>query len=268
MNGYKNQPVLGALNDIVMSSNKNIRLFTVNKITSDMPKDDFEGEWQESVPKNVANFSAAAYYFGRMINKVLNVPVGLIIKLPVTIETPFFRNIQLSSITSVNVENALIVKGLPEAPVEGLSIVNSNFSSKNGFQASFIENAEYELLSKRLIDSNTDFSDGRKSYEHKVSDDLKDKIDQIINLNDITIEIIGSWIWVTGNTRPLKEELKKAEFRFSRKKLAWYWHCGEYRKKNKNHFDLDELRNMWGTDKINPENEQEQAEPFTYNVLN
>ena len=129
-------------------------------------------------------------------------------------------------------------------------------------------NAEYELLSKRLIDSNTDFSDGRKSYEHKVSDDLKDKIDQIINLNDITIEIIGSWIWVTGNTRPLKEELKKAEFRFSRKKLAWYWHCGEYRKKNKNHFDLDELRNMWGTDKINPENEQEQAEPFTYNVLN
>ncbi|WP_428741751.1 sialate O-acetylesterase [Tenacibaculum sp.] len=78
MNGYKNQPVLGALNDIVMSSNKNIRLFTVNKVTSDMPQDDFEGEWQESVPKNVANFSAAAYYFGYMINKVLNVPVGLI----------------------------------------------------------------------------------------------------------------------------------------------------------------------------------------------
>ncbi|WP_338359389.1 glycoside hydrolase family 28 protein [Yeosuana marina] len=65
-------------------------------------------------------------------------------KLPVTIETPFFKNIRLSNITAVNVKNALIVKGLPEAPVEGLSIVNSNFSSKNGFQASFIENAEFK----------------------------------------------------------------------------------------------------------------------------
>ncbi|MFI0429266.1 glycoside hydrolase family 28 protein [Mariniflexile sp. HMF6888] len=64
-------------------------------------------------------------------------------KLPVTIETPFFKNIQLSNITAVNVENALIVKGLPEAPVEGLSIVNSNFTSKNGFQTSFIENAKF-----------------------------------------------------------------------------------------------------------------------------
>tara|TARA_R110002049_G_scaffold38978_6_gene120426 strand:- start:3373 stop:4770 length:1398 start_codon:yes stop_codon:yes gene_type:complete len=78
MNGYTNQPVFGALNDIVMSSNSNIRLFTVKKVTSEMPQDDFEGEWEESIPKNVANFSAAAYYFGRMINKVLNVPVGLI----------------------------------------------------------------------------------------------------------------------------------------------------------------------------------------------
>ncbi|MFI0429276.1 sialate O-acetylesterase [Mariniflexile sp. HMF6888] len=78
MSGYTNQPVLGALNDIVMSSNNSIRLFTVDKVTSETPQGDFKGEWQESIPKNVANFSAAAYYFGRMINKVLNVPVGLI----------------------------------------------------------------------------------------------------------------------------------------------------------------------------------------------
>lgn len=132
-------------------------------------------------------------------------------------------------------------------------------------------NAEYDIISKRLIDSDTDFSDGRKTYEYKVSDDLKMKIDQIIHLKEITIEVIGSWIWVTGNTKPVKEDLKSADFKFSRKKSAWYWHCGEYRKKNKKNFDLDELRCMWGTDNIEneaeTETEQQHEKPFFYKVL-
>ncbi len=36
------------------------------------------GTWQKCAPDSVENFSAVAYYFGRKINRELNVPVGLI----------------------------------------------------------------------------------------------------------------------------------------------------------------------------------------------
>lgn len=78
MKGYKNQPVLGSNEAIATSSNNNIRLFTVTRVASLVPLDNFEGNWNTAEPESVSEFSAAAYYFGLMLNKVLNVPVGLI----------------------------------------------------------------------------------------------------------------------------------------------------------------------------------------------
>ena len=78
MKGYKNQPIMGGLDAIALSSNPNIRLFSVKKATSVEPLDDLTGGWKLCEPENVAEFSATAYYFGLMLNKVLKVPVGLI----------------------------------------------------------------------------------------------------------------------------------------------------------------------------------------------
>jgi sialate O-acetylesterase len=50
----------------------------VKKATSLIAMDDFTGSWKNCEPENVSEFSATAYYFGLMLNKVLNVPVGLI----------------------------------------------------------------------------------------------------------------------------------------------------------------------------------------------
>ena len=76
--GYKNQPVLGSADAIALSSNPNIRLFTVKKATSLDPLADFAGSWSLCEPENVAEFSATAYFFGRMLHQALHVPVGLI----------------------------------------------------------------------------------------------------------------------------------------------------------------------------------------------
>jgi len=78
MKGYKNQPVLGSSDAIALSSNPNIRLFTVKKTASLNPLNDFIGTWKICEPENVSEFSAIAYYFGLMLQKALNVPVGLI----------------------------------------------------------------------------------------------------------------------------------------------------------------------------------------------
>jgi len=78
MSGYYNQPVLNSNEDIATSANESIHLFTVKRDKSLTRQTDFTGEWLECVPENVADFSAAAYYFGRMVQQTLHVPVGLI----------------------------------------------------------------------------------------------------------------------------------------------------------------------------------------------
>lgn len=78
MNGYYNQPVLGSNEAIATSTNNSIRLITIKREKSLDTKDDFSGKWQECNPVNVGDFSAAAYYFGRMVQEALDVPVGLI----------------------------------------------------------------------------------------------------------------------------------------------------------------------------------------------
>lgn len=78
MKGYRNQPVTGSNEFIATSSNNQIRLITVPRLASLVPLDDFSGSWKLCEPENVAEFSATAYFFGLMLNRVLNVPVGLI----------------------------------------------------------------------------------------------------------------------------------------------------------------------------------------------
>ncbi len=63
---------------IEKSANPKIRLFTVPKKTSDKPLTEVKAEWQECKPETVAGFTAVGYYFGRDLQKALDVPVGLI----------------------------------------------------------------------------------------------------------------------------------------------------------------------------------------------
>jgi sialate O-acetylesterase len=78
MKGFRNQGILGASEAIAFSENPQIRLFTVKRNTSLEPLTDFDAKWSLCEPENVMNFSATAYYFGLMLNKKLQVPIGLI----------------------------------------------------------------------------------------------------------------------------------------------------------------------------------------------
>lgn len=79
MKGFKNQPVENAVEDILHSGDSKMRLFTVKRTSLYQPATDVVGEWKEASPETVRNFSATAYYFGRELRRMLNVPVGLIV---------------------------------------------------------------------------------------------------------------------------------------------------------------------------------------------
>lgn len=71
-------PIAHSTDEIAAAVHPQIRLFTVEKATSAMPLDDCRGEWQVCTPATASPFSATAYFFGRTLQKELNIPIGLI----------------------------------------------------------------------------------------------------------------------------------------------------------------------------------------------
>ncbi len=65
-------------NDIAVSANPNIRLFTVPKLKLNAPTNNVNSKWVECGPTTVPGFSAVAYYFARDLQKALGVPVGVL----------------------------------------------------------------------------------------------------------------------------------------------------------------------------------------------
>lgn len=77
--GYWGSPVLGAQQAIEESGlHPNLRLFTVEKNSATQPQKDCTGSWQVSSPAATKNFSALGYYYGLELQRILNVPVGII----------------------------------------------------------------------------------------------------------------------------------------------------------------------------------------------
>jgi sialate O-acetylesterase len=76
--GFNNQPINGSGEAILNAKNDQIRLFTVKRAASLDPLDHVEGQWAEATPLTVKDFSATAYFFGKKLNGLLNVPIGLI----------------------------------------------------------------------------------------------------------------------------------------------------------------------------------------------
>ena len=74
-----------------------------------------------------------------------------------------------------------------------------------------------------------------------------DIIEHLIHMDGIYVEVCGSWLWVTGNTRPHKDELKALSFHWSAAKSAWYFHRDGYRKRSKRKLTLDDIRAYYGS---------------------
>lgn len=116
-------------------------------------------------------------------------------------------------------------------------------------------NNEFDRLAKILknrhekVSSESAENSGSDSYEKEIEFDsgkFRDIISVIIHFENVKIEIIGSWIWITGNTYPYREKLKELSFKWSKSKSAWYY--AEYLVPHvRGKHTLNNIRNMFGT---------------------
>ena len=108
--------------------------------------------------------------------------------------------------------------------------------------------SEYEQLHKLVKDTHKT-KDG-KTYTKPVNEkpsDFIDLINKLINLYGIHIEVIGSFVWVSGETKPHKDTLKELGFRWHTAKKAWYKAPTDYIKYNRNKkYSMNEIRDMYG----------------------
>ena len=84
------------------------------------------------------------------------------------------------------------------------------------------------------------------NYNENLEKEVLEKFKIFAGKDDLTVEILGSWIWITGDTRSHKEQLKEHGFKFSSLKSSWFWHVGKYRKRNGEASDLDGIRERYG----------------------
>jgi hypothetical protein len=69
-------------------------------------------------------------------------------------------------------------------------------------------------------------------------------------MQDITLNIIGSWLWITpeSKTFSIKAGLKQHGFKWASKKKQWYFGIRESQGKKK-HLTIDEIKGLYGVAK-------------------
>ena len=87
-------------------------------------------------------------------------------------------------------------------------------------------NAEFEYFKKRNynIHENSEggvYTDERQQAPDRTTDEFIQIIEALLRMQ-IDVELVGSWIWLSGDTRPHKEQLKAMGFKWSGKRLRWY----------------------------------------------
>ncbi len=76
--GYASEPINGNNELILHSKNPKIRMITIKRNSSPQAVEDFVGSWKEASPNNTGDFSAVAYVFAQKLNRVLDIPIGII----------------------------------------------------------------------------------------------------------------------------------------------------------------------------------------------
>jgi hypothetical protein len=123
-------------------------------------------------------------------------------------------------------------------------------------------NRQYEAALKGCDGQKTTGEDGVERmyrYYPEFEQGLVEKIDALLKLkmNAYTTDtwLVGLWLWVKGDTKPYKEQLKELGFRWSPTHTAWYWRDDSL-KSRRSGKSLNEIASTYGAEKITEKEEE------------
>ena len=119
-----------------------------------------------------------------------------------------------------------------------------------------ILNNEYDYLSSYLSNlakkhneaENTKAYKERKYWSYEDQETAKryrDIITALLNIEGLIIEICGTWLWISGNTKDHKDLLKGLGLKWARQKQMWY--LGENAGRRGKPQDMEHIRSKYGS---------------------
>jgi len=120
--------------------------------------------------------------------------------------------------------------------------------------------AEYERAFEAFKNIHVNAEGEQYEKQNTESADIfKNIIDKIIHFEGVKIEIIGSWIWLSGSTMLYKDEIKTAGFWWSKSKRAWYYNGSDKKTTRRGRYSMNGLRAKWGYTEVETEEQKKLA---------
>jgi hypothetical protein len=114
-------------------------------------------------------------------------------------------------------------------------------------------NAAFNAVIRTSTASEKPYLTETQVEEHAdVADQMADAITRLAALPGISIEICGSWVWVTGDTKTVKDDLKAAGLQWAPRKdgQPWYWKPAGGRRRRGKNWSLDQIRTAHGSVRV------------------
>lgn len=80
-------------------------------------------------------------------------------------------------------------------------------------------------------------------------------VEAIATLPGLVVEVCGTWVWVSGETKQHKDALKMKGFRWASKKARWYW-CPVGSGRAKFGFTMNRIRQRYGSETYRTRDEE------------
>ena len=113
-------------------------------------------------------------------------------------------------------------------------------------------NAYHVALKRRDGETSRGTDDREHTYHYNERNETAATriIDELLKLKMAGVEIllIGTWVWVEGETKQYRKLLGKAGLglKWHSKRLMWYWSPGKYRKKRYSNMPTEDLKAYYG----------------------
>lgn len=112
-------------------------------------------------------------------------------------------------------------------------------------------NNQYEGLFNRLKFEDGMSANPKYGNSAEKARDYIIVIEKLLKIKGICIELCGSWLWITGDTKPVKDQLKAAGCYYAPKKRCWYWRpATEKSYRSRGNYELPEIREKYGSAEI------------------
>ena len=114
-----------------------------------------------------------------------------------------------------------------------------------------IINNEYAELFEKLKNIHTNAQGETYTKDTtETPDHFINIINELIRFENVLIEIIGSFIWVSGDTKPYKDIIKSLNFKWSPNKTSWYLAPENYRSRSRKDYSMDDIRGIYGSQEV------------------